>query len=303
MFLITRSFVVIILLILMHQSLADELIIIQSISNTKKTFAIRKGRIDDVVVGQDSLFTTPKFSIVAHAIEVTRNFSVWQVPYTYATVPFSHHEYVVFNENVENVWTTIASSKKQFIEGDIARELKGKRAILQEKSLCIKGAISQGLYESISQVGSNKSLTRTGYQVEGMYYNKFFHKFEFGLGIRYEQEATKNTNPSITIYSSRYFLTAEFVYHFNKIKKSKNNFYTSLGASIGKSSTIVYDKISSGNATILPTAKLGFQIPLEKNALLLEAVLESLTTSELFQNNTEQTSNVIVGRVGVGFKF
>jgi cell shape-determining protein MreC len=58
-------------------SYAEELIMIQAISNSEKTVVVRKGAEDGVTPGQESLFSNKNISLMARATEVTRDFSLW----------------------------------------------------------------------------------------------------------------------------------------------------------------------------------------------------------------------------------
>src|SRR5690606_38636873 len=85
----------------------EELLIIQSVSDSRKTFVIRKGKAEGILVNQESLFTSEKFSLAARVVEVNRDYSLWRLSDPRATVPFQKGETVNYTNTIENLYTEI----------------------------------------------------------------------------------------------------------------------------------------------------------------------------------------------------
>lgn len=285
--------------VLLH---SDELVIIQSISGTRKSFVVRKGAIDGVFLGQTSLFTNENNSLLAKAIEVSRQFSLWEPTGEYVTVPFERKEYVIFNANPDAIWhniekaKTLIAQKSKYIED---------HKVLLEQSFVVKGSFSRGVYESISETESTKTVSRMGYNMELIYNHDLNYSLEFGIGLRMDTENARQEKPALIIPTKRYFVTGEINYYFPKIIQKKFMIYAGLGTGMGTSQTIVNDSTLKGKAAILPSFKIGV-LTKKKNssvALTSELITESIAQREVFSDNHTQTTNIINMKIALGLKF
>ena len=295
------KYILIVLFSLYLQAMAFELIVIENVSISKKTFIIRKGKLDGILVDQDSIFTTSKFSIVARAIEVTRQFSVWKVPLKHTNVPFEKHQYVTMTNNEDAIWKTVIN-----VENQIEKIQKEQKEIqrLPEDTLQIRGGFSKGLSESSSNVQSGQTTNRTAFQFSITYLKNFFTRFELGVGIRYDQESARNKSPTIIIPTNRFIILGELLYHFSNFKISKKHFYSGLVLGLGRSTTTIGSDQTVGDVTILPEAKIGIFIPFKQRyAFTIETSLEAISMVEKFNDKTAQTTNVMNAKLSAGFRF
>ncbi|MBC8555414.1 MAG: hypothetical protein H8D23_37850, partial [Candidatus Brocadiales bacterium] len=286
-------FLTIILINLNTATWADELVLVQSVSKTRSMFTIRRGRENGVSYGQMSLFSSKDSAIVAKAVEVSRQFSLWRPIEKGANVPFSKGNYVIFNHALETILTTMAVSKLKI--DDLTKVLLPSIDI-PEHSLIVRGALGRSIYESISETQSKQSVTRTSYQVEVQYNRKLFDQFELGGGFRYDYEAAKIDEVSLVIPTNRYFVFLEATYHFYRFHRKKRNFYVALGIGLGKSTTTVELEQIAGNTTLLPVGRLGVLSRIgESYSLLTELVVEAISTTEYFANQHQQSTSIING--------
>ena len=286
---------------LIYPLLADELVIIKSISSSKKSFVINKGLADDIRHGQESLFSTRDASIAAKVSEVSRHFSIWKMSSPNSSCPFSKDEFVTFNNNIDNVWSQVAKLDYEF-------KLKEKGltplGTIFHSAFIIRGALSKGISESISDTTSSKAVSRKGLQLE-VFYSKatrFFERLEWAVGLRYDKESTQIQDPVLTVPTYRYYLMGELTYHFPSFYKSKNNLYISLGFGLGQSQTQIDQQISAGLSKVIPI-RLGLITPFSKFCLLAEASIESVSSEEEFSGGETQTSDIVNAKLALGIKF
>ena len=100
----------------------EEVLIIQAVSADKKSFMVRKGEIDGVIRGQESIFTTQEFSVAARPVEVTREHSLWAVSDPRARVPFQIGEVVHYTNEVNNIYSDIPAVRFDSMFKNIALE-------------------------------------------------------------------------------------------------------------------------------------------------------------------------------------
>tara|TARA_R110000868_G_scaffold61524_4_gene186993 strand:+ start:9248 stop:10156 length:909 start_codon:yes stop_codon:yes gene_type:complete len=282
----------------------EELLIIQSVSNTKRTFVIRKGKAEGVLVHQESLFTNEKFSLSARAIEVTRDYSLWQISDTRATVPFQKGETVNYTNTIENLYTEIPLLR--YDPKELAKEARERNRIsqLRPEKWLLRGNLSFTLSESITETQASLESSRSGISFEAQRLWSFHPKMTAGFGIRYDQENTSLTEPNIDIPTTRILGIADFIYHFDQIGESRNHLYLGLGIGIGTSVTQVDEATSSGLATLLPSARLGYAMALSNGmSMVVETIAESISSSETFEDGQQQNTNLVNAKIAVGIKF
>lgn len=300
-----HSIIVFLFLFMSHALFAkEELLIIQSVSNSQRTFVIRKGKSEGILVHQESLFTSEKFSLSARAIEVTRDYSLWRISDIRATVPFQKGETVNYTNTIENLYTEIPLLR--YDPKELAKEARERNKIdqLRPEKWLLRGNLSYTLSESITDTAATLESSRSGINIEVQRLWSFHPKMTAGFGLRYDQENTSLTEPNIDIPTTRIFGVADFVYHFDQIGESRDHLYMGLGIGLGTSSTQVDETTSSGFATLLPSARLGYQMALSNGiSMVVESVVESISASESFEDGQEQKTNLVNAKLAIGIKF
>lgn len=276
----------------------DQLVVIQSISLSRRTFVIRRGAKDQVSINQQSLFSNEKISIACQAIEVSRSFSLWKVIEDHAVIPFNKRDYIIFNNSTDGVWMKIPAVKKR-IEQKMARS-----KIKAIPYWTIRGALSNAYSESVNNTAKSNSNSRRAYQGEVHYNFNVMKKVDMSIGARFDYEVASLVSPSIIIPTNRAFLTGELSYHFPNFQKTQNHIYTAIGLGVGYSKTTVDQTVSTGLALINPALRLGLLTKMSTNySLIIEGIIESISMHESFADNTEQNTNINNFKFAIGLKF
>jgi len=274
---------------------ADELILIQAISTTEKTFVIRKGAQDGITPGQESLFSNNNISLMARATEVTRDFSIWKLIEENANVPFVKRELVTYNASAESLWLEIPKLRTQVSQISYFRPSNHWK---------FRTSFSRSLSETTSDTAAATEPTRNGVDIEILYGKRFHPRFEWDLGFRYDYETSRLEEPVLIISTRRYFLTGEMTYHFSPQKRKDGNYYMSLGVGAGLSNTIVDEDISAGYALLMPTASLGYIGPLNETwAYTFNVNAESVSAKEVMPTGEIQSTTIILTKFTVGLRF
>ncbi|WP_290730358.1 hypothetical protein [Halobacteriovorax sp. JY17] len=284
-------------------ALANEnLVIVQSVSNTKKTFVIRKGRDYGISKGQISLFSTVDISFTARATEVTRYYSLWSLIDKEATVPFKINEIVTYTSSLERIWSEVALSKLREVEKK--QEDSYLRNIVRGY-VNLRASWGISLSQSTSEVQAESLESRTSIHLEATYSKRINRHLEFGGGVRFDSDTAKGVNPERSIPSTRNFLIGDVTYHFNQIRNTRSHIYAGLGAGIGKSSTEVGDSTKSGSATLLPYFRLGYETAPDKAsyAFIAELQIENIVANEEFTTGDEQSTGIVNSKFSVGIRF
>src|SRR5690606_8135948 len=99
-----RHTLFLILMCLSFSAQAFELIVIQAISSSKKTFITRNGIRQGVQVGVTGTFTAENVSVLARAINVTGQFTQWQIINPDAILPYEKGAIVTYYPATEYLW-------------------------------------------------------------------------------------------------------------------------------------------------------------------------------------------------------
>ncbi len=287
---------------------ADELVIVQTVSGTKETFVIRKGAEDGITPGQESLFTNNAISILAKAIEVTKNFSAWKPVMKNAVIPFKKDHYVIYSPSKEKIWQNIAEIHSQI---SVHQELKENLGEPPEFHCVIKGGLAQSFNTRTTLVSSESEIDRSGQSIEISFGKRVIPEFEMNFGFRLDAEkekvTTKNSTLPITSTSNRYMLTTDFTYHLGNNTRYNNpdsSFYVSLGAAYGQNRASILEHKTKGRAYVFPQAKIGMLRPLNQDrSLVFELIGEGINVVDNFANNTSQETTMFVGRATFGVRF
>lgn len=281
----------------------EELVLIDAVSTSRQTFVIQKGFADGMSVGLESLFSTQNASLLARAIEVTRNHSLWQLKERRAVFPFAKGEVITFNKNQSNIWLELPEINQR-----IARA-SNKQKELQDiyglgAQFQIRGNFSNTFYESTTDTDSVRKPERTGYHIEVMYQKRMFERMEFGAGLRYDSENAIISEPDLTIPSQRIMGIFEVTYHFSDFDGKPSNFYTAAAIGIGRSQTQIDDTVSTGLATVLPSIRLGYIMRRAQGLdFTFDTVVEAISAKESFIDTKEQTTNLVNAKFAVGIRF
>lgn len=280
---------------------ADELLIVQAVSTSGKTFAIPRGSKNDIAVGQKSLFSSKTYSIMAQAIEVSQEFSLWKISKENSSVPFKKGEFINYSRYTNEVWSKISELKGIYKERDRAKEAEIK---LNPYYLSAKLGLTTSFSENVSNTSTETNNSRSGYQLEFQVHKSIKQNMEMAFGLRIDQDSYTNKEPSVKVNSKRYFGIAEFTYHAEKFEKSKGNIYAALGTGYGLSETEIHTSTASGEAFILPYVKMGYLHPLtESTRLVVELQIESITANEKYASGIDQKTSIINTRFSTGIKF
>ncbi len=280
----------------------EELIVIQTVSNNRRSFVVAKGIKDGVVKGQEIIFANENVSIVCKASEVNRAYSLWVPVDKTITVPFNKEDIVSSN-------STVYGNVALDIIGDTNLTLTENFNIAYKKfrtsnNFAAKVGLNRGLGQSSSEVSDEKNTARKGYNFAIDYNYRFLPEFEMSFGARIDNEFYTLVDPELDIPTNRILATISATYHFVNFSDNKNNYYLTIATGIGRSQTTVNDETSSGPVTILPEVKVGFVMPFTKSmAMIIEGSVESISTVETFSDGTEQSTNMMNIKASVGLRF
>ncbi len=277
--------------------------VIQTISNTGKTFVTRGGKEEGLTDGVRGTFTVENAAITAEAVEVTRGFVVWKVIEEDAYTPFKKGEIVTFNFSTEAIWLNPPRREEQ-ISGLTLKEKIGEEKRQLVQNITMKGFRGFGISESVSGVGAENDGSRAMVQGEIIYGREIRKGLNLEFGIRGEQEA--NEQSTFTITSSRYFATIGGSYFLYELPIA-TVITPYIGASLGYgvSGTKVAGSQLRGNGYILPNLRIGIDTFIsDRWAFQGEFGFESLTLREQFEDDgTEQTTTQSNIKLGVGLRY
>ncbi len=256
----------------------EELIPIQLVSETRKTFVVNKGKIDGIRLGQEMLFSNRNISIKAQAIEVSRHLSQWKAVEDDATIPFNRYELVIMNPKLDTIYDIIPHFTEEFV---------GYR-FKPWNNWTVRGSYSRTVSESVSDASGDQKTVREGGHYEALHSWRNHPHFDFGVGLRFDREDMKVPDVGIIAPHKRDMIILETLYHFEDLKGTKDHWYIGLNAGIGKSSTDIDGQVSSGFSYVLPAGKLGYyKTVTPRLAFLFEGVVESVTIREKFASTDQ----------------
>ena len=273
---------------------AYELVVIQGISETKKSFITRNGKRQGVIIGMTGTFTSENISILAKAINVTGQYAQWEIINKEAIIPFEKGSMVTWYPAAEYLWALSPESER--------RKYIKSQMIVTRSSFIFKGAITRGLSESVSDVQASNP-TRGGYMGEIYYEKPLTPTISFDVGLRYEQEVINYTGVSLT--TKRNLAIADIIYYFDGLKEllGGGKIYIAAGVGYGLSNTETVGLSQSGPVGLLPAAKIGLSLPVSSDwDFLLDSAFESLQTREEQQGGRVQTTTQTNLRMGIGLR-
>lgn len=277
--------------------MAEELVIVQAISSTNKSFIIRRGFQEGIRPDQEGMFSNSKFSFVARAIEVNRSYSLWRMLETETTVPFKKDQFVYFNRSPEKI-------EVEIVKIDDRKERRRQLFFEPKNFWSLRVAYSYAFQSTISNAESDLQTYRQGQQYEITYHRNFKPNWEYGLGIRIDQESEQIEDVSLEVPTTRVFALGEITYNFEEVLGLGGNFYGTIGAGIGNSSSTIATEIASGTAYLMPNIRVGYQFSsFTSKGFMIEGMMESISATETFPDGTEQEILVTNIKAALGFKF
>ncbi len=272
---------------------AFELIMIQAVSETKKTFVTRNGKRQGVIRGMTGTFTADDVSVLAKAVNVTGNFAQWELVNQDTILPFEKGKIVTYYAAAEYLWAlTPESERKKYIKSQIPES---------RQSFVFKGAITRGIADSVSDAPATTS--RRGGALGEIYYEKdLIGSLAFDIGLRYEREIINYEGASLI--TKRNLAIADIIYYFDFMRDYlKARFYMAGGIGYGMSNTETVGLSQSGPVSLLPVFKLGVSLPFNETwEFLSDAAFESLQTSEEQEDGRKQTTTQTNFKFGFGLR-
>lgn len=281
----------------------EELMVVQTVSKNQRSFVVTRGVKDGVAKGQEILFSNENVSILCKAREVNRDYSLWVPVDRNVNIPFKKDDFVSYNSHAYgNVGLDIVGDVNNILPPVNYNELyKRFRA---SNNVSLKASVNRGITQSSSDVSTEKNSGRIGYAFAAEYNYRFMPEFEMSFGGRYDNEIYRLTDPELDIPTTRVMATLAATYHLMNFSSEKNNFYLSIAAGIGKSTTTVGDDESSGTVTLLPEVRIGYLMTFSRSmAMVFEGSIESLSANEKFVDETQQVTNIINVKFTIGLRF
>lgn len=272
---------------------AFELIMIQAVSDSKKTFITRNGKRQGIMRGVTATFTAEDISVIAKAINVTGNFTQWELNNKEAIFPFEKGKIVTYYPATEYIWALAPEAeRRKYIKTEIPQA---------RRSWVFKGALTKGLSESVSDVAATTSQ-RGGFLGEIYYEKDFYGPIALDFGLRYEKEVINY--PGASLITTRSLAIADVIYYFDFLREYINGrFYTAAGFGYGLSNTTTVSLSQSGPVGLLPAVKLGINLPFNDNwEFLTDGAFESLQTKEKQEDGRIQTTTQTNFKFGFGLR-
>lgn len=289
-----RHAICIILLAFCVSAQAFELIMIQGVSSSKKTFITRNGKRQGLNPGTTGTFTAQDISILARARTVSGNFTQWEIMNSDAIVPFEKGAIVTYYPATEYIWALAPESeRKKYIKTELAQ---------MRKSFIFKGAFSRGLSESVSDAPAN-STRRGGYMGEIYFEKDIWENVAFDIGLRYEKEVVNIEKASLE--TTRSLAIFDIIYYFNSFRDyiAGGRFFLAAGLGYGMSNTQTVGLSQSGPVSLLPTVKIGASLPFNDTwEFLIDGAFESLSTREEQESGRIQTTTQTNFKAGFGLR-
>jgi len=280
----------------------EELTVIQTVSKDRRSFVVSKGIKDGILKNQEVIFANDNVSIVCKAIEVNRNFSMWVPVDSLITVPFKKEEIVASNSAVYgNVALEIAGDPGLVPKENLNEKYRKFRL---EDNVTMKIGYNKSISQSTSSVADDTNSSSVGFSAAFEYNKKLIPEFELNFGARYDKDIFKIEDQNLDVPITRVMGTIGATYHLSNYSSGPQNVYFALAVGIGKSTTDVNGEFSSGFVKLLPEARVGYFMPFSKStAMIFEASIESLSSTEEFDDGTEQTTNVVNLKGSIGLRF
>lgn len=285
-----------------------ELLIVQTVTSTKKSFVVRKGSKDGIMPGQLAVFSTKKISILAKAVIAKRDFSMWTPTEEGMLIPFSQGKFVVFSSGSESLETNIPQLAKKKEVSKISTAKLDKKALTSpyEKEnyfFILRGSYSAAAHESTTDVSPGFYSDRAGTQYELLIERRLSADTLIGFGIRVDNESFSIPSQDLQVTTQRNFFMLEMTYEFPKFDNFSKNLYASLELGYGKNATSVNDEQLSGTSYVMPGIHIGLQSRIfGNNFFIFDLAIESVVDQQDSDANNPQTTSIVNSKFGIGLK-
>jgi hypothetical protein len=273
---------------------AFELIMIQAVSESRKTFITRNGKRQGVETGMTATFTAEDVSVLARAVSVTGNFTQWQLLNIDAVLPFEKGAIVTYYPATEYIWALAPEAeRRKYIKTEIRKS---------RPSLVFKGALTRGISETVSDAPAN-TPRRGGYLAEVFYERDLVGNFAWDAGLRYEREVINYSGASLL--TMRNLAMVNLLYYFDYLRDyvAGGRIYLSGGIGYGLSNTTTVGLSQAGPVSMIPSIKLGISLPFNDTwEFVLDNAFESLSTREEQEDGNIQTTTQTNYKVGFGLR-
>lgn len=273
---------------------AFELVMIQAVSDSKKTFITRNGKREGIQQGMTGTFTAEDVSVLARAISVSGNFTQWQLINPDAIFPFEKGKIITYYAATEYLWALAPESERR-------KYIKSEIPVLKS-SLIFKGSVSRGISETVSDAPAN-TPTRGSFMGEVYYEKDLIPNLSFDVGIRYEQEVINYTGASFL--TRRNIAIVDLNYYFDFLKQyiAGSRLFLGAGFGYGLSQTSTTGLKQSGPISLLPTAKIGVALPLNPTwEFIFDGGFEAMTSREEQESGKIQTTTQTNFKLGFGLR-
>lgn len=272
---------------------AYELLVVQTISATKRTFVTRNGKRQGVVEGLTASFVADDVALHARARTVTSQFTQWEIVSENAEVPFKPGQVVTYHPAEEYLWALNPEAAR--------REMVQKVLHKPTGAILVKVASTRGLGESTSEAAPQSS-SRGGIAFDFLFERKFHPHFAWDAGLRYEREVVNLAGASLT--TQRALLLGDLLFYTDPFEAfHEARVFVAGGLGFGQSSSSVSGVTQSGSALLLPSAKLGTLLPFNRDwDFVAEVAFETLKTDEKQEAGGRQTTTQSNLRVGLGLR-
>lgn len=270
-----------------------ELCVVQAVSASKRSFVIRNGKRQGVTAEMSATFVSDDVAVIARAKTVTSQYTQWELANEDGTVPFKVGDIVTYHPSQDYLWSLNPSEARRRYVEELRPQIR--------HSFLLKGASTRALSETTSNANPNNA-SRGGIALDALYERLFTPNFAWDAGVRYEREVVNL--PAGSLITQRALLMADILYYFDPAESFYDaRFYFGLGAGFGQSSTAADGVRQSGTALLLPSAKLGLNLPFDKTwSAVFEGAFESIKTHEKIQNLGYQDTTQSNLRVAVGLR-
>ena len=285
----------ILLLVSFRLGAAGELVVIQAVSASGKTFVIRRGVAEGVNKYQGSFFTNQGASFSATAIDVNRHYSLWKIREGKGRVPFSKGERILFVPGARD----IGSESYKMAHWDWE-----KWHFRPFESWVLRFHYGLSLGESISSIAGSRVRDRQSLQLEGVYAKRFRTDMDWRVGLRWDREVSRLFGPTVDSIVHRYLAVGEINYYFEGSEVDVQHYYVGTGGGGGLCSTRILEWNQWGTCVAFPMVRLGYEHRKDVYALLFELSVDSVYSRENIQGRAgKQTLNVVNSRLTFGVKF
>jgi hypothetical protein len=277
------------LLFLISNLQAYELIEIITVSKQGESFITRANQNTEYFVGQEAAFLNDNLNIKAKLVEYSNRYLVWEVSDPNAKVYFKKGEYLVFDDTVEYV------DRLARPEG-----VKETISFMSAKFSFAGGFSSSSSSSSSSTLGYNEG-SRSINSFEAIYFFPTKELFYLGVGFKVTNSSHQF---STDIYdSSQTFILGSIAYQFKHLFAESYHLDLALNIGLGSSKTETTTTSLSGNAYILPSIRSGISKNFsEKFQGFAELEIENVISKETNTDGSVETGHVNTG-LGFGVKY